>query len=66
MLPTPLAFATMPRYAPAPEKEGGSSKHPESGEWLDNIKPLIHDIDFLSDADRKMIYEDNAKRVSNL
>ncbi len=56
----------MPRYAPAPEKEGGSSKHPESGEWLDNIKPLIDDIDFLSDADRKMIYEDNAKRVFNL
>jgi 4-oxalmesaconate hydratase len=49
------------------EKPGiGSSKHPETGEWLDNIKPLIDDIDFLSDADRKMIYEDNAKKVFKL
>ena len=49
------------------EKPGiGSSKDPETGGWLDNIKPLIDDIDFLSDEDRKKIYAENAKKVFKL
>ena len=49
------------------EKPGiGSSKDPETGGWLDNIKPLIDAIDFLSDDDRKKIYAENAKKVFKL
>ena len=33
---------------------------------MDDIKPLIDDIEWLTDAERKMIYEDNAKAVHNL
>jgi 4-oxalmesaconate hydratase len=46
------------------EKPGtGSVKHPETGMWLDDVKSLIDDIAWLSDADRKLIYEDNARAV---
>ena len=49
------------------EKPGiGSSKDRETGGWLDNIKPLIDDIEFLSDSDRKAVYEDNARKVFKL
>ena len=39
---------------------------PDTGRSMDDIKPLIDDIDWLTDADRKMIYEDNAEAVHNL
>jgi 4-oxalmesaconate hydratase len=41
----------------------GTSKDPETGGWLDDIKPHIDAMDFLSDADRKKIYEDNARAI---
>lgn len=44
----------------------GSEIDPETGLWMDDIKPLIDDIEWLTDAERKMIYEDNAKAVHNL
>ena len=44
----------------------GSEIDPDTGRWMDDIKPLIDGIDWLTDADRKMIYEDNAKAVHNL
>jgi 4-oxalmesaconate hydratase len=46
------------------EKPGtGSTQDPVSGRWLDDVKTLIDDIDWLTDADRKRIYEDNARAV---
>ena len=44
----------------------GSEKDPDTGRWFDDIKPLIDDIDALTDADRQLIYEDNAKKLHNL
>ena len=41
----------------------GSADNPRTGEWYDNTKPLIDDIDFLSDEDRGAIYEGNARGV---
>ncbi len=33
---------------------------------MDDIKPLIDDIDWLTDADRMLIYEGNAKALHKL
>ena len=44
----------------------GSEIDPDTGRSMDDIKPLIDEIDWLTDADRKMIYADNAKAVHNL
>ncbi len=41
----------------------GSADNPRTGEWYDNTKPYIDDIDFLSDEDRGAIYEGNARSV---
>lgn len=41
----------------------GSSTNPLTGRWFDDIKPLIDDILWLSDEDRKKIYEGNARRL---
>jgi 4-oxalmesaconate hydratase len=46
------------------EKPGtGSVVDPATGRWLDDVKSLIDDIDWLTDADRGRIYEDNARSV---
>ena len=39
----------------------GSAMNPETGHHFDDIKPVIDKIGFLSDADRRAIYEDNAR-----
>jgi len=44
----------------------GSTIDPATGHTMDHIAPLIQKFDFLSAADRKMIFEDNARRVFNL
>ncbi|HXV60794.1 MAG TPA: amidohydrolase family protein [Vicinamibacteria bacterium] len=41
----------------------GTSKDPETGRWLDDIKPHIDAMDFLSDGDRRRIYEENARAI---
>ena len=38
----------------------------ETGRWLDETRFTIEAIDWLSAADKKMIFEDNAKKVFNL
>jgi len=38
----------------------GSAMNPETGHHFDDIKPVIDKINFLTDADRRAIYEDNA------
>ncbi len=41
-------------------------KDPRTGRWLDETRFTIEGIDWLSAADKKMIFEDNAKKVFNL
>lgn len=49
------------------EKPGtGSVQDPKTGRDLDDLKPVIDHIEFLTDADRKKIYETNAKNLFNL
>jgi OH-DDVA meta-cleavage compound hydrolase len=44
----------------------GTVKDPRTGRWLDETRYIIEDIGFLSSADKKMIFEDNAKKVFKL
>ena len=49
------------------EKPGtGTAIHPDTGKSLDDLKPVIESIDWLSDADRKAIFEENTKKLYNL
>jgi 4-oxalmesaconate hydratase len=41
----------------------GSSKDPRTGAWLDDLKPVIEGIDWLSAQDRSRVFEDNARAV---
>jgi 4-oxalmesaconate hydratase len=41
----------------------GSALNPETGHHFDDLKPVIDKISFLSDAQRRAIYEDNARTV---
>jgi predicted TIM-barrel fold metal-dependent hydrolase len=41
----------------------GSSKDPETGKLLDDLKPVIEGISWLTDTDRARIFEDNARAV---
>jgi predicted TIM-barrel fold metal-dependent hydrolase len=41
----------------------GSYKDPETGRMLDDTKPVIEGIEWLSEQDKKNIFEDNARRV---
>jgi len=44
----------------------GSKVNPETGREMDDIQPYFHEMDFLSDADREMIFSGNAKKVFKL
>lgn len=44
----------------------GSAMDPITGKSMDDIKPHIDSFDFLSDSDKKKIYEDNARRLYKL
>jgi predicted TIM-barrel fold metal-dependent hydrolase len=44
----------------------GTVKDPRTGKWLDETRYIIEDIGFLSSADKKMIFEDNARKVFKL
>ena len=39
----------------------GSSKDPNTGLWLDDLKPVIEDIDWLTDEDRANVFENVAR-----
>lgn len=41
----------------------GTVKDPRTGKWLDETRHIIEGFDFLSTADKKMIFEDTAKKV---
>lgn len=46
------------------EKPGsGSAPNPDSGRDFDDLKPVIDGFDFLTDADRQAVFEDNARTV---
>ena len=44
----------------------GTVKNPETGPWLDDTRPIIESLDWLSAEEKKMIFEDNARQVFNL
>jgi len=44
----------------------GSAVNPKTGETFDNIRPIIEKFDWLSAAQKKMIFEDNARKVFRL
>lgn len=41
----------------------GTVKDPATGKWLDETRGLIEAFDWLSDAEKKMIFEDNARKL---
>jgi 4-oxalmesaconate hydratase len=41
----------------------GSSKDPGTGAWMDDLKPVIESIPWLSETDRSRIFEDNIRAV---
>jgi len=41
----------------------GTVKDPRTGKWLDETRHIIESFDWLSSADKKMIFEDTAKKV---
>jgi Amidohydrolase len=46
------------------EKPGsGSASNPDTGRDFDDLKPVIEGFGFLADADRKAVFEDNARTV---
>jgi predicted TIM-barrel fold metal-dependent hydrolase len=46
------------------EKPGsGSAVDPATGKWLDDTRPVIESIEWLTDQDKKNIFEENQKRV---
>ena len=44
----------------------GTVKDPKTGRWLDETRHLIEGFDWLSAAEKKMIFEDNAKKIFKL
>ena len=44
----------------------GTVKDPRTNRWLDETRYLIEDFDWLSAADKKLIFEDNAKKLFKL
>jgi OH-DDVA meta-cleavage compound hydrolase len=41
----------------------GTVKDPRTGRWLDETRYLIEEFDWLSAAEKKMIFEDNARKL---
>jgi len=44
----------------------GTAKDPKTGKWMDDVKGYIDGFTWLSAADRKSIFEDNAKKLFRL
>ncbi|MEX2431221.1 MAG: amidohydrolase family protein, partial [Dehalococcoidia bacterium] len=46
------------------EKPGsGSGIDPATGKWLDDLKPVIESIEWLSDQDKKNVFEDTTRKL---
>ncbi|HEY4709877.1 MAG TPA: amidohydrolase family protein [Candidatus Acidoferrales bacterium] len=44
----------------------GTAKDPKTGKWMDDVRVYIDAFTWLSDADKKTIFEDNAKKLFKL
>jgi 4-oxalmesaconate hydratase len=44
----------------------GTAKDPKTGRWMDDVRSYIDAFTWLSDADKKAIFEDNAKKLFKL
>lgn len=44
----------------------GTVADPQTGRQMDDLKPVIESIEWLSEQDRKMIFEENARKVFKL
>jgi len=44
----------------------GTVKDPKTGKWLDETRYIIEGFDWLSEADKRLIFEDNAKKFFKL
>jgi OH-DDVA meta-cleavage compound hydrolase len=44
----------------------GTAKNPATGKWMDDVRVYIDGFDWLSAADKKTIFEDNAKKLFRL
>jgi 4-oxalmesaconate hydratase len=44
----------------------GTAKDPKTGKWFDDVRSYIEGFDWLSAADKKTIFEDNAKKLFRL
>jgi OH-DDVA meta-cleavage compound hydrolase len=44
----------------------GSAVNPKTGRTMDDIKPLIEGFEWLSAAEKRAIFEDNARKVFRL
>lgn len=44
----------------------GTAKDPKTGRWMDDVKSYIDGFDWLSAAEKKTIYEDNARKLFRL
>lgn len=44
----------------------GSVRHPETGKFMDDLEPVIESIEWLSEADRRKIFEENARSLYKL
>ena len=44
----------------------GTAKDPKTGRWMDDVRSYIDSFAWLSDADKKLIFEDNAKKLFKL
>lgn len=44
----------------------GTAKDPKTGKWMDDVKSYIDGFEWLSAADKKTIFEDNAKKLFRL
>jgi OH-DDVA meta-cleavage compound hydrolase len=44
----------------------GTVKDPRTGRWLDETRYIIEGFDWLSDTDKKLIFEENAKKFFKL
>jgi 4-oxalmesaconate hydratase len=44
----------------------GTAFDPETDRWIDDLKPVIESIDWLTEADRRKIFEENARSLYKL
>jgi len=44
----------------------GTAKDPVTGKWMDDTRPLIESISWLTESDKRKIFEENARAAFNL